>query len=200
MSEIKNTILDLISSISPERGDKSGFTNFLIKSDFFHAPASTDYHLSIKGGLAIHSLSVYNTLKNLTAFISTKFDPDTLIISGLFHDLCKVNFYKDDFRWKKDEKNQWIRVPYYSVEDLFPLGHGEKSVIILQKYFKLTDYEIMAIRWHMGAWDAQSYQQQKAFHAAVKFTKLLPSLMIADQLSTYFFEDEKEEKTPCLDL
>ena len=36
--------------------------DFIVKSDFFTAPASTKFHGSYEGGLLEHSLNVYNRL------------------------------------------------------------------------------------------------------------------------------------------
>ena len=45
-------------------------------------------------------------------------------------------------------KKIWDPVMAYDIEDQFPAGHGEKSVILILRYIQLTDEEIMAIRWH----------------------------------------------------
>jgi hypothetical protein len=88
----------------------------------------------------------------LNQIFEGNYPEDTLKIVGLLHDICKVNFYKRDFRNVKVE-GIWTQQPYISVEDQFPCGHGEKSVIMIQRFIQLTDIEIMAIRWHMMAYD-----------------------------------------------
>ena len=45
-----------------EGGDK--LLEFIRKSDFYTAPASTKYHLSEEGGLLQHSLNVFHCLMN----------------------------------------------------------------------------------------------------------------------------------------
>lgn len=45
--------------------DRPGFDrlmNYIRKSDFYTAPASTRFHLSCEGGLLQHSLNVYEAL------------------------------------------------------------------------------------------------------------------------------------------
>ena len=70
---------------------------------------------------------------------------------GLFHDICKVNFYKVDYRNKKNEATGvWEKVPYYTIDDTLPYGHGEKSVYMLSAYIHLDREEAFAIRYHMG--------------------------------------------------
>ena len=41
------------------------------------------------------------------------------------------------------------------VDDQLPLGHGEKSVMLIQCYIRLTMQKVMAIRWHMGFSEAK---------------------------------------------
>ena len=74
----------------------------------------------------------------------------SVIISALLHDICKTNFYKVDYRNAKNARGEWEKVPYYAVEDTIPYGHGEKSVMMLTEYIKLTNEEKYSIRWHMG--------------------------------------------------
>src|ERR1035437_8937671 len=63
------------------------------KTDFFTAPASTKYHLACKGGLAKHSLNVYELLSGKVSSGLLDIKKETIIITALLHDLCKVNFY-----------------------------------------------------------------------------------------------------------
>ena len=93
---------------------------------------------------------------------SSFFEPDTdteetYAIVALLHDLCKANFYKKGTRnVKNDETGKWEKVPSYSVEDMFPYGHGEKSVFLIERFMKLKVEEAVAIRWHMGGFDDAS--------------------------------------------
>ena len=53
---------------------------------------------------------------------------------------------------KHDSKGDyiWETIKTYQIDDQLPLGHGEKSVMIIQCYTRLSMKEVMAIRWHMG--------------------------------------------------
>lgn len=62
------------------------------ETDFFTAPASAKTHGAFEGGLLVHSLSVYNILKNFSKNIPDA-KQDAIAISALLHDICKVNFY-----------------------------------------------------------------------------------------------------------
>jgi hypothetical protein len=80
--------------------------------------------------------------------------------------------------------------PTYGVDDKLPMGHGEKAVYLLSKFIPLTDEEILAIRWHMGAFDpyVHNYPWNKQFEAAVKMTPLVPLLINADYEATNVLE------------
>lgn len=140
--------------ITREGADK--LLEFLLKSDFFTAPASTRYHGACEGGLLQHSLNVYDCLVDILArprmkeVYGIEYSDESIAIAGLLHDVCKVNFYKVGTRNVKDENGKWTTVPYYTIEDNLPYGHGEKSAYIVSAYMKLTRDEAFAIRYHMG--------------------------------------------------
>jgi len=158
-------------------------------SDFLEAPASSEFHLARKGGLIQHSFNVFRSLMDIDNRLKLECNMQTIALVSLFHDLCKANFYKEDVRNRKID-GKWHQVPYYSIDDKDPYGHGEKSVILLQQWMKLSKEEILAIRYHMGAWASEGFAQRKALSAAMNQSKLLKALMLADQTATYFMEDE----------
>jgi len=121
--------------------------NTLDDMGFFTAPASTKYHGSYEGGLFDHSLEVAKSLVDLTNKLGLKWNtPGSPYIVGMFHDLCKVDNYIYDIETGKYKYNPDIIIP----------GHGEKSVIMLQKHINITDEEIACIRWHMGAYETDT--------------------------------------------
>lgn len=162
------------------------------ETDFFTAPASTKYHLSYEGGLLEHSLNVYYELMK-ECNVSNKDILTSIIIVSLLHDICKANYYKLSYRNVKNKEGKWVQEPYYSVEDAEPLGHGEKSVILIQKFIKLTDEEIMAIRWHMGGFEAKDnyIYLSKAFNQS----ELALKLHIADLKATYLIENKESKES-----
>lgn len=218
--------------------------NFLNESDFFQAPCSTKYHLAKPGGLAEHSLNVYNLLYEKVNRYKINVPGESIIICGLGHDLCKINYYQEggdpcseaqfsylcnlwdqkqlffekiesDF-FGKDKPFErsiptasatilidWLknrpRDPFpelpvvYSTNDKLPLGHGERSLSILQDFIKLTDHEKLAIRWHMGAWDLSDYSGRWAFNNANKMTPLVTLLSTADFEAGNILEKEEGE-------
>ena len=139
--------------ITSEGADK--LLDFLLNgSDFFTAPASTRYHGAYEGGLVEHSLNVYDCLADMVDRLHERYgieySDESIAIAGLLHDICKVNFYKTSYRNVKDETGRWQSVPYYTIEDTLPYGHGEKSAYIVSAYMRLTRDEAFAIRYHMG--------------------------------------------------
>ena len=182
---MKERFLELLRSTNREGIEE--LIKFLESSDFFTAPASTKFHGDYEGGLLEHSLKVYDILyeKVKNPGIDLNVSEDTIKIVALLHDICKVNFYKIDYRNAKNALGVWEKVPYYTVEDTIPYGHGEKSVMMLTEYIKLTGEEKYAIRWHMG------FSEPKENYAplGLAFKKYPLALMLheADLEASYFY-------------
>lgn len=148
------------ASITREGSDK--LLDWLLnKSDFFTAPASTKFHSAYEGGLCEHSVKCYyrfaQNLQNEYEEVGAEsvISAESVAIIALLHDVCKTNFYKTEYRNAKNEFGEWVKVPYYTVDDQIPYGHGEKSVYMISGFMRLTREEAMAINWHMGGWDAR---------------------------------------------
>lgn len=175
---------------STNREGIDNIIKWLDETDFKFAPASTQYHSSEKGGLLKHSLNVYYHMydfENLLKFFDLK--EDNIIITALLHDVCKVQTYETSYRNVKNEEGQWVKAPYYTVNDMMPYGHGEKSVILLLMYgLKLSHLECMMIRNHMGAFRDNQYLNDVSH----RFSKCPQSLVLhyADMLSTYTSESQ----------
>lgn len=159
------------------------------ESDFYEAPASTRFHGNYQYGLVEHSLNVYNALLELTKQFKLNVSIETLTIASLFHDLCKANYYVLGTRNVKDEETGvWRKEPFYKSEDQYPIGHGEKSVILLMKHMRLTDDEIYAIRWHMGGFDNAVKGGDYASGKAYEICPLAVLLHVADMVASYLME------------
>ncbi|MFR2570676.1 MAG: HD domain-containing protein [Clostridia bacterium] len=182
---MKEQFLELLKTVNREGIDE--LINFLEKSDFFTAPASTRFHGNHEGGLVEHSLKVYEILKHKVQnnIKGITIADESIIIIALLHDICKTNFYKIDYRNAKNSLGVWEKVPYYTVEDTIPYGHGEKSVMMITEYIKLTPEEKYAIRWHMG------YTEPKELYNAIgaTYTKYPIALLTfeADLEATYLY-------------
>lgn len=166
---------------------------WLMKTDFFTAPASTKFHGACEQGLVMHSVSVYNTM------MERHFDPETdstesFAICALLHDLCKAQFYKISTRnVKNEETGQWEKKPFYTVDDAFPFGHGEKSVFLIERFMRLKPAEAIAIRWHMGGFDEAARGGSFAISHAWEKYPIAVKLHLADLESTYLREKGTSE-------
>jgi hypothetical protein len=179
--------------LSVEREGVENLLGFIRKSDFYTAPASTKYHSCHEGGLLEHSLNVYKCLvakldnptwKDALAEIPK----ESLVVSSLLHDLCKTYFYVVEYRNKKNDDGIWEKVPYYTIDDKIAYGHGEKSVMMIEEYIKLTPVERYSIRWHMG-W-SEPKENYNALGKAMGKYPLVLALHEADQEATYLLEEE----------
>lgn len=176
--------------ITREGADK--LLEFLEKSDFFTAPASTRFHGAYEGGLLRHSLNVYECLTEYLARerVQTKYGliatEESAAIVALLHDICKVNFYSISMRNSKNEQTgQWEKIPYYTINDTLPYGHGEKSVYMISGFMRLTRDEAMAIRWHMGF---SGIEDKNTIGKALEMYPLAFALSVADMEASYFLE------------
>ena len=163
---------------------------WLQTTDFFTAPASTRYHCACPSGLVQHSVNVYEVM------MEKHFDPETdsaesFALCALLHDVCKAQFYKISTRNVKNEKTgQWEKVPYYTIEDAFPYGHGEKSVFLIERFVRLKPAEATAIRWHMGGFDDAARGGNFSISVAYDKYPIAVKLHPADLEATYLREKE----------
>lgn len=168
---------------------------YLKKSDFFTAPSSTRFHGAYEGGLVQHSVNVYHCLKNylerprVKELYGMDYSDETIAVVSLLHDLCKVNFYTVDYRNAKNADGVWERVPYYTINDAMPYGHGEKSVYIISGYLygegRLSREEAFAIRYHMGF---SGNEDKNTIGRALEMYPLAFALSVADMEASYFLE------------
>jgi len=197
--KVKDVFLKTLKKVNREGIDN--VIQMLENLGFFNAPASIKFHGNYPGGLAEHSINVYEQAMYIWK-IEQKVRPEAvsditeenIIISALLHDICKSELYKPVKKWKKDdENNKWFQYDTYEkVYSDFPFGHGEKSVIrLLNCGFKLTESEMLAIRWHMGGFDISEYQDsRKCFDSAADKSSLVAIIVSADWLATRIKEKE----------
>lgn len=177
-----------IFTANVHRSGSQELLNWLETTDFFTAPASTKYHCACLGGLVQHSVNVYYTLTE-RYFNNETDSPESFAICALLHDLCKAQFYKVSTRNVKNETTgAWEKQPFYAVEDLFPYGHGEKSVFLIERFMRLKPVEAMAIRWHMGGFDDSAKAGNFSISVAFEKYPLAVQLHLADLESTYLRE------------
>lgn len=152
-------ILRLLQSTN--RKGMIGLIGHLQKEGFFEAPASSRFHGSYAGGLAAHSLDVYNLLlemyveMNLDAKagfgqMPMKIKSENLLIAGLLHDLCKIGAYvktKAGDGWTNNRNKE--------------PGHATLSISRIEKFIELEKLEEMMIRYHMGIYGLFEFQDKQ---------------------------------------
>lgn len=170
---------------------------------FFEAPASSTQHLNYDGGLVEHSLNVYDMAVMLKEQIIARrpdleklLPTESIIIASLLHDVCKADIYRKVMRRRKDAIGTYEEYQAYEVDySNLPIGHGEKSVImILRSGMYLEDDEVIAIRWHMSAWDLpfQSFELSKSLNVARDKSPLCSLIHTADTLAANLLERKLE--------
>ena len=188
-SSNKQAFIDYLSA-----SGRKGMDRVLAKLDelgFYEAPASTKFHLSCKRGLLVHSLNVYKAalfIREQVIRIQPELENllplDSVAICALLHDVCKTDIYKESIL----RGYLGYTVDYRAS---VPLGHGEKSVIMLLYWgLDLRPEEMLAIRWHMNAWDMpmQSPEHKSSFNAAKEKTPLLTLIQTADGIASGILE------------
>ena len=150
--------------------EKSGFVvddsfmNWLVNMGFFMKPASISFHGQQSGDLFRHSFAVADVLIDMTEKFDVEWErPQSPFIVGMFHDVCKMDDYMDENAsdivmmgtGSPVSKNpKWAKNP----EKLLK-GHGDKSVMMLSQYLTLTEEEMLCIRYHMGAYQTDEWQE-----------------------------------------
>lgn len=176
----------------------------LEEQGFFEAPASAGHHLNSKGGLVLHSLNtckaalaVWEGMKKVEPTLEREVPRESVVIASLLHDVCKSDVYKPTLKRRKNNLGVWEDVPGYNVSyKNFPMGHGEKSlVLLLCSGLELTDAEMLAIRWHMGPWgvNMNSFEDQRNYDTAHTLYPLVMIVHTADCLAASIMERTDED-------
>ena len=189
---------------STGREGVEGLIEDITTQGFFEAPASAGHHLNVEGGLAQHSLNsckaalaVWEGMKTVEPTLANEVTRESIIIATLLHDLCKIDIYRRSVKKRKNALGQWEDSEGYKVTYRnFPMGHGEKSVILaLCSGIELSDAEMLAIRWHMGAWgvNQNSFEDCRNYDAARKLYPLVAIVQTGDSLAAAIMERETAE-------
>ena len=188
---------------STKRDGIEGLIEFIRKSDFYTAPASTRYHSCHEGGLLEHSLNVYDCLNAKCKgelWSEMNVTEANIIITALLHDLCKSYYYGTEIKNKKvysehgtksdsNGRFDWVSAPAYVVDDKIPYGHGEKSVMMIEEFIKLEPVERYAIRWHMGFTEPK--ESWNTLGVAIRKYPLVLAMHTSDLEATYLLEKEE---------
>ncbi len=199
---VKEEFVELLKSTGREGVDY--VLEEIERLGFFEAPASANHHLNTEGGLTLHSLNVakaslavWESMKTLEPTLEKEVTRDSIIISALLHDICKADIYRRSVKKKRNTIGQWEDSEGYKLTyKNFPMGHGEKSLVIaLYSGLELSDAEMLAIRWHMGAWgvNQHSLEDCKNYDVARKLYPLVSIIQTGDSLGASIMERETSE-------
>lgn len=185
---VKGTVIKLLKSTKRVGVDE--LIKAMEQGGFFTAPCSSDKHLCVQGGLAKHSLNVYSLMVDMDKGLESKLPIDSIIICGLLHDLGKMgdhgkaNYVENILKDGKQSKAK----PFATNKDLIYLAHEIRSVMIAERYIKLSEDEEAAILWHNGLYGQFKYD------IPGKETPLYMVLHWADMWASRVVEIENEGK------
>ena len=177
MNEVQR-LNTFMNAMPPMIVENKPFVEWLTNEGFFNAPASTKYHGAYEGGLFDHSKAVADDLIHLTENCKLKWQrEESPLIIGWFHDLCKIDQYKEVV----DEPGEVMfgssepvgYKSHYEWQETLVKGHGDKSIIYLSRFLTLTQEEILCIRFHMGAFIPE---EKESYSRAVE---LFPNVLFA---------------------
>lgn len=154
--QTQERIIELLHSV--KRDGMCKLVEHIGQTGFFESPTSTKFHGCYKGGLAAHSLRVFELLDELHAGLKLgevsapgqrplKFDRSNLIVAALLHDVCKVGAYVGDkkpYKWNKQQ----------------PKGHGALSITRINAFISLDEIEVLMIKFHMGVYGLNEFYKK----------------------------------------
>ena len=198
MDEHKKEIIDLLRSTKREGIDT--IIEELEEDGFFTAPASSAHHSNYPGGLAQHSLNVFQMAERICFALlggaGYNEIQNSVIITTLLHDTGKVGDFEKEFyvpnmvqdgrptkanpvqKYKQSDKKPWMRNP-----ELTNVPHGIRSAVIIERYFELTEDEEYAIMYHDGLYEPSNVAVIKGHE-----TPLLMILHWADFWASHVIE------------
>lgn len=193
---------------STEREGVEDVISDLENLGFYEAPASAGHHLNTAGGLVLHSLNtckaalaVYESMKALEPSLANEVKRESVILASLLHDVCKSDIYERTVKRRKTRIGTWEDSEGYKITyKKFPMGHGEKSVILLLcSGLDLYDDEMLAIRWHMGAFglNMSSSRTSVATTRHASFILLCPSFRWQTRLPLPYWKEKERTLTNC---
>jgi len=165
----------------------------LNKTDFFRTPAQTHDKGAYMGGNAARTLRAYAVSQQLAADIGLDEKATKSVgLACLLADVWKCDAFMPTERRKRMSNGTWVTVRAFEFRHDSPqLGHGEKSVIYVQRFTKLTVNEELCIRWAAGFDDetvAGTLATRAQFNNAVEQCPLVALVNTAFTLAVAFGE------------
>lgn len=182
MNNIQAIIENLLQETSRE--GMGNLLQYMHYQGFYSAPCSGQFHLCYPGGLAEHSLNVYNTMLKLNEALGADIPKDSIVITALLHDLGKMgqagkpNYIENILKSGKKSDSK----PYETNKELLGIPHEIASLQIAARYINLTENEVFAIINHNGLYTPTGYSIKG------KETKMYLLLHTADMYCSRFTE------------
>ena len=105
--------------------------------------------------------------------------------------VCKIDFYKTDYRNVK-ENGEWVKKPYYARDELLPFGHGEKSVYIANSFFAADAGRSDGDQLAYGRFDTRCRGGDYSVGEAFAKFPLAVLLHVSDLTASYIDEKRSE--------
>lgn len=190
---MKQNLLDryteLKSKVQIRKQEFERLCEFIEKStDYLLSPASTKYHLAIKGGLLEHSCNVAENMIKIKNSLMPEIPDESCVIVALLHDLGKVGmpdnpqYLVNEPTEKQKQYGYPATTPFRFNTKLTYLSVPIRSVYLALPYISLTEDEVQAIVYH----DGQYVDDNKS--VATKETPLTLLLQYADTWSSFVIE------------
>ena len=159
-----NALFDMLEK---RKDQVMAFKGFLEKeTSWLTSPASTRFHLNIEKGLLLHSVGVtYNALE-LKNLLAKDISNESIIITGLFHDLGKVGlpgkpyYLPNDNKWEIDNRGKTYKIN----PDIITMNIAVRSLFLIGKHISLTEMEAQAIVAHDGIYPVRGGVNNLDYH------------------------------------
>lgn len=163
--------------------------DWLCSTDFFKAPAAAKHHCNYYGGLYDHSRNVFQQLARFTQLglcIWTR--SSSPLIVGMLHDVTKIGAYK--IFQEKNPLTEELEYGYIYNSDQVKFSeiHGMDSVLKLEDHMDLTIEEKLCIRFHMGAYETDAWDD---YDEAIRAFPNVLWTHQADMIASKLMEDAR---------
>ncbi|BCK01634.1 HD domain-containing protein [Anaerocolumna chitinilytica] len=188
---MEETIISLLNNTNIPGIEK--LINWMKINGYFTSPCSGQHHLSKEGGLAEHSLNVFEYMCCFWKATNSKIDFNSIVITSLLHDLGKAgqygkpNYVENMISDRKGGFKQSENKPYVTNPLLLSVPHEVRSIHIASQFIQLTEEENWAILMHNGMYGEFKYTLQG------KETPLYLLLHFADMWCSRVVEKSNEE-------
>lgn len=185
---------EIIDTLPAERKKQIEVFVEKLGARYFFAPASgsEQKHDAEPGGLLGHSLTVYKNLDLLCKLWFPSIPSDSIILSGLFHDLGKIGTFEGiDYYLPATQDWQLKRGIRYETNKKIPDGltHAQRSTRLLaQCGIELSEDEYGAIMYHDGLYMEENIPMKRNYRQ----NQLLMALHWADYYTAFFDSERKD--------